>query len=77
MPFDLVNAPGIIQELMSIVLQGLGNFTMAYLDNIIIISMSEVHKQNIQKSFDCIRQHSSKFKKSKCKYMQKHSICVS
>ena len=37
MPFDLANAPGIFQELMSIVLHGLGDFVMAYLDDIIIL----------------------------------------
>ena len=41
MPFGLTNAPGIFQELMSIVLHGLGDFSMAYLDDIIIFSASE------------------------------------
>ena len=36
MSFGLGNTPGIFQELMSIVLQDLGNFAMAYLDDIII-----------------------------------------
>ena len=40
MPFGLANAPDIFQELMSIVLLDLGNFPMAYLDNIIIFSSS-------------------------------------
>ena len=39
-PFGLADAPGIFQELMSIVLQDLGNFAMAYLDVIIIFSSS-------------------------------------
>ena len=38
MPFGLANAPGIFQELMSIVLQDLGNFAMAYLDDTLIFS---------------------------------------
>ena len=33
MPFGLSNAPAIFQELMSIVLQGLGHFARAYLDD--------------------------------------------
>ena len=33
MPFGLANAPGIFYKLMSIVLYGLGNFAMAYLDD--------------------------------------------
>ena len=41
MPFGSPNGPGIFQELMSIVLHGLGDFTMAYLDDIIIFGASE------------------------------------
>ena len=37
MPFELASAPGIFQELMSIVLQDFGNFAMAYLGDIIIL----------------------------------------
>ena len=47
MPFGLANAPGIFQELTSVVLLGLENFAMAYLDDIIIFSASEgEHKQH-------------------------------
>ena len=50
MPFGLASAPGIFQELMSVVLPGLGNFAMAYLDDMIIFSASEEeHKQHIKK----------------------------
>ena len=57
---------------MSVVLHGLGDFAMAYLDNIIIFCASEEeHKLHIQKYFDCLRQHSLKIKLSKCKFMQK------
>ena len=50
MPFGLANAPGIFQEIMSILLHGLENFAMTYLDYIIILSTSEEeHKQHIQK----------------------------
>ena len=75
-PFGLANAPGIFQELMSVVLYGLGDFAMAYLDDIIIFCTSEEeHKQHIQKKFNCIRQH--KLKLSKFKFMQKHSFWAS
>ena len=71
MPFDLANAPGIFQELMSIVLHGLRNFAMAYLDGIIICSASEEeHKQHIQNIFDSLMQSNIKLKLSKCKFMQ-------
>ena len=50
MLFGLPKAPGIFQELMSIVLHGLGDFTMAYLDDIMIFRASEEeHKQHIKK----------------------------
>ena len=49
MPFGLANAPGVFQELMSVVLQDLGKFAMAYLDDIIIFSPSmEEHIKHIQ-----------------------------
>ena len=38
MPFGLANAPGIFQELMSIVLHNCESFALAYLDDIIIFS---------------------------------------
>ena len=38
MPFGFANSPGIFQELMSVVLHGLGNFAVVYLDDIIIFS---------------------------------------
>ena len=40
-PFGLASAPGIFQELMSVVLHGLGDFAVAYLDDIIIFNASE------------------------------------
>ena len=67
MPLEL------FQELMSIVLHGLGDFAMAYLDGIIILRASEEeHKQHIQ-FFYFLRQHNLKLKLSKCKFMQKET----
>ena len=40
MPFGLTNAPAIFQELMNRVLEGLSDFTTAYLDDILIYSES-------------------------------------
>ena len=58
MPFGLANAPGVFQELMSVVLQDLGKFAMAYLDDIIIFSPSiEEHIKHIQLVFDRLRHH--------------------
>ena len=75
MPFGLANAPGVFQELMSVVLQDLGKFAMAYLDDTIIFSPSmEEHVKHIQLVFDRLRQHQLKLKISKCKFMQGDSI---
>ena len=73
MPFGLAGTPGMFQELMSVVLHGLGNFTMAYLDDIIFSASEEEHKQHIQIVFDCLRQYNLKLKLSKCKFMQKET----
>ena len=57
---------------MSIVLHGLGDFAVAYLDDIIIFRASEEEcKQHIQKNFDCLGQLNLKL--SKCKFMQKET----
>ena len=62
----MVNATGISQELMSLVLHCLGDFAMAYLDDVIIFSASEEeHKQYIQNVFDCLRQYNLQLKLSK------------
>ena len=50
MPFGFAHAPGIFQEVMSKVLHGLGDFAMAYFDDIIFSASEEEHKQYIQKN---------------------------
>ena len=63
MPFGLAIAPGIFQELISIALQDLGNFAMAYLDDIIIFSSSvKEHIRQIQIVFWQIEAASIKIK---------------
>ena len=48
MHFSLVNALGIFRDiLMSTVLHGLANFTMAYLGDIIVLSTSKEEHENI------------------------------
>ena len=55
MPFGLANAPRIFQEHISIVLHGLEDFAMAYLDDKITLSASEEdYKQHISYIFDVI-----------------------
>ena len=66
MPLDLTNAPAIFQELMNRVLEGLGNFTTAYLDDILIYSQTlEEHLTHIQQVFDRLRMHNFRLKLKK------------
>ena len=70
MLFGLANAPGIFQQLMSIVLGGLEQFSMAYLDNILVFSNSiSEHLQHLQSLFNHLRNHGLKIKFPKCQFM--------
>ena len=63
MPFGLTNAPGVFQQLMATVLEGLEHFSTAYLDDIIIWSSSaEEHIRHIQQVFSRLRNHDLKLK---------------
>ena len=74
MPFGLANAPGIFQELMSIVLQGLECYSLAYLDDVLIFSSSkEEHLAHLQKVFDRLRSHNLKLKPSKCEFFNEET----
>ena len=74
MPFGLANVPRIFQELMPIVLHGLGDFVMVYLDDVIIFSATEEEqKQHIQKNFDHLRQQNLKLNLTNCKFIQKET----
>lgn len=71
MPFGLSTAPSVFQELMNHVLEGIGGFATAYLDDVIIHSATdEEHLQHIQKVFDRLRQFGLKMKMSKCTFMK-------
>ena len=71
MPFGLMSAPAIFQELMSVVLQGLSHFATAYLDDILIYSETlEEHLFHLQTIFDRLRQHGLKLKLKKCSFLQ-------
>ena len=71
MPFGLCNAPQIFSELMSIVLQDLDTFALAYLDDILIFSETiEDHEKHIKTVFDRLRQHGLKLKAKKCSFVK-------
>ena len=58
------------QELMSVVLQGLGDFAIAYLDDILAFSPTlEDHLQHLDTIFDRLRKHDLKLKLKKCNFL--------
>ena len=70
-PFGLAQAPSYFQNFMNKVLNGL-NFTLAYLDDIIIFSETvEQHLKQIQIVLNRLRQAKLKLKKSKCAFFKK------
>lgn len=74
MPFGLCNAPQVFSELMSVVLQGLDSFVLAYLDDILIFSKSiEEHERHLRTVFDRLRQHGLKLKAKKCSFMKEQT----
>lgn len=74
MPFGLSNAPAVFQELMNIVLQGKEDFSIAYLDDILIFSeTAEKHLEHIQEVFDRLRKHGLKLKLKKCSFFQEQT----
>ena len=71
MPFGLSNAPAVFQELMSVVLLGLGDFAIAYLDDILVFSPTlEDHLQHLDTIFDRLRKHDLKLKLKKCNFLE-------
>ena len=74
MPFGLANAPGVFQELMSIVLQGKEDHALAYLDDVLIFSDTiDNHLHHIQGVLDSLREHNLKLKPAKCEFFKKET----
>ena len=71
-PFGLAQAPAYFQQLISMVLQGCSDFTMAYLDDIIIFSKNEAeHLKHIEIIFQKLKEAGLKLKESKCDFFKK------
>ena len=71
MPFGLCGAPSHFQQLMSIVLEGLEDHAMAYLDDILVFSKTpEEHFRHLQEVFNRLRNHNLKLKLKKCQFLQ-------
>ena len=71
-PFGLAQAPAYFMKLINLVLTGI-DFTMGYLDDIIIFSRTEEeHLEHLRIIFERLRQASLKLKMSKCDFFKKH-----
>ena len=69
MPFGLISAPSTFQRLMDGLLNGLHDFTVAYLDDIIIHSDTwENHLNHMEIVFDKLREAELKLKERKCTF---------
>ena len=70
-PFDLAQAPAYFQELMTGILKDF-NFTIAYLDDIIIFSKPpQEHLSHIRMVFEKLKSANLSMKKSKCNFFSK------
>ena len=71
-PFGLTQAPAYFQKLINDILKGC-NFTMGYLDNIIIYSRSEKeHLEHLEEIFIRLKAAGLKLKLEKCCFFKKH-----
>ena len=69
MPFGLSGAPPVFIELMNIMLEGLEDFAIPYLVDIIIFSASpDEHLSHLRAVFNKIREHGLKMKLKKCNF---------
>ena len=72
-PFSLAQAPAYFQALISMVLEGLSHFVIAYLDDITIFSKNEEkHLQHLEIIFERLCEAGLKLKRSKCSFMKMH-----
>ena len=70
MPFGLVNAPSTFQRAMSVALRGCEDFTVVYIDDILIFSETlEDHFQHLDRVFACLKSQSYHARLSKCKFV--------
>ena len=77
MPFGLLKAPAVFQELMSVVLQGCNDFAKAYLDDIMVFSSTlEEHLEHLSLIFGKLRQHNLKLKLKKVAFFNLKQIIL-
>ena len=69
MPFGLRNAPSTFQRCMNEVLQGLEDFSSAYIDDIVVFSRTwEEHLAHLKQVLDRLRKFHITAKPSKCEW---------
>ena len=70
MPFGLVNAPPTFQRAMTVALRGCEEFSVVYIDDVLVFSESEAqHLDHLRKVFTCLQQHGYHVRLAKCKFM--------
>ena len=72
MPFGLNSAPAIFQKMATKLIQGLEEYCIVYIDDILVHTKStaEDHMIQVQKVLNRIRKHNLKLKLSKCAFLQ-------
>jgi len=71
MPMGLATAPAIFQRFINSLLQPVGHFTFAYLDDILIFSNSVAeHKAHVRQVLEILRANSLHLKPHKCKWFR-------
>ena len=69
MPFGLRNAPATFQRCMNMVIEGLEEYTGAYIDDLIVYSKSwDDHLSHVTQVLDRLRKHGLTAKESKCEW---------
>ena len=77
MPFGLVSAPSTFQRLMDEMLHGLHEFSVAYLDDILIHSATWAeHVHHLTQVFGRLRSAGLRVKERKCSFAKNKSVCL-
>ena len=71
MPMGLSTAPSTFQRWMDASLQGLEDFVLVYLDDVLVYSQTkEEHEQQLRRLFQKFREKKMKVKRSKCEFFK-------
>lgn len=74
LPFGLSSAPQTFSKAMKIVLSGLEEASLAYMDDIICFGSSiETHNEHLEKIFQRLSEHKLKLQPNKCTFLSKEA----